>query len=386
MSTIRAAVVGTGFIGVVHVEALRRLGVEVVGIVGSSRERAAEKAAAADLPPPYESFEAMLADPSVDVVHVTTPNHLHHPQVAAVLAAGKHVVCEKPLGTTPAESADLAGAGARERARPRRQLQPALLPADPRDPRAGARRRARRRLERPRPLPAGLAALPDRLELAARAGGRRRAARHRRHRLALARPGRLRDGRAGRGGHGRPRDVPAGPPPPARPGRDVRGRRRRRRPGRPGDGDRGRGARAPAVRERRARGAVRVPDQRRTQEPRPARGRRLLLGAVVVLGAPGGALARAPGRAERDALPRPVAACTRTPAPSRSSRAGHAEGFPDTFRELYRAVYRAVAAGRPGTSDDYPTFEDGHEENVVCDAIARSARERRWVRIDRAGA
>src|ERR671923_1756674 len=103
ISDIRASVVGTGFIGVVHVEALRRLGVEVTGVVGSSPERAAEKARAAGLPPPYPSFEAMLDDPAVDVVHLTTPNHLHHPQVRDVLAAGKHVVCEKPLAMSSEE-------------------------------------------------------------------------------------------------------------------------------------------------------------------------------------------------------------------------------------------------------------------------------------------
>ena len=104
---IKAAVVGTGFIGVVHVEALRRLGIEVTGIVGSSPERAAEKAKSAALPAPYPSFEAMLADPAVDVVHLTTPNRLHFEQARAALAAGKHVVCEKPLAMTSAETGEL---------------------------------------------------------------------------------------------------------------------------------------------------------------------------------------------------------------------------------------------------------------------------------------
>jgi predicted dehydrogenase len=105
--TIRAAVVGTGFIGVVHVEALRRLGVEVTGVVGSTKERAEQKVRALGLPPAYDSFEAMLADERVDVVHLTTPNHLHYPQVKQVLAARKHVVCEKPLAVTAAESGEL---------------------------------------------------------------------------------------------------------------------------------------------------------------------------------------------------------------------------------------------------------------------------------------
>jgi predicted dehydrogenase len=107
LSDIGAAVVGTGFIGAVHVDALRRLGVQVHGVVGSSRTRGTERARAAGLPPAYESMEAMLADKRVDVVHITSPNHLHHAHAKAALKAGKHVVCEKPLAMTSAESADL---------------------------------------------------------------------------------------------------------------------------------------------------------------------------------------------------------------------------------------------------------------------------------------
>ncbi|HEY1419265.1 MAG TPA: Gfo/Idh/MocA family oxidoreductase, partial [Candidatus Dormibacteraeota bacterium] len=60
---------------------------------------------------------------------------------------------------------------------------------------------------------------------------------------------------------------------------------------------------------------------------------------------------------------------------------GHAEGYGDTFKALYAAVYRAVAAGAPG--EGYPTFADGHESMLVCDAVARSAREQRWVEVER---
>jgi predicted dehydrogenase len=109
---IKAAVVGVGFIGVAHVEALRRLGVDVVGVVGSDPGRAARKAASASLPRVYESLEALLADPAVDVVHIATPNHLHAPQVRAVLDAGKHVVCEKPLALTAADARDLVARAA----------------------------------------------------------------------------------------------------------------------------------------------------------------------------------------------------------------------------------------------------------------------------------
>jgi len=107
ITEIGAAVVGSGFIGVVHVEALRRLGVPVHGVVGSSRERAAARSRDLGLPPAYENFQAMLADSRVDVVHITSPNHLHYEQAKAVLAAGKHVVCEKPLAMTSRQSAEL---------------------------------------------------------------------------------------------------------------------------------------------------------------------------------------------------------------------------------------------------------------------------------------
>jgi predicted dehydrogenase len=107
LADIHAAVVGVGFIGVAHVEALRRLGVDVVGVVGSDPARATRKAQAASLPRVYDDLDALLADPAVDVVHIATPNHLHAPQVRDVLAAGKHVVCEKPLALTAEDAADL---------------------------------------------------------------------------------------------------------------------------------------------------------------------------------------------------------------------------------------------------------------------------------------
>ena len=100
-------VIGTGFMGVAHTEALRRLGLDVIGVVGSSPERAQAKAATTPLPPVVDSVEALLADPAVTAVHVTSPNHLHAAHVRAALDAGKHVVCEKPLGVSAAETADL---------------------------------------------------------------------------------------------------------------------------------------------------------------------------------------------------------------------------------------------------------------------------------------
>jgi len=102
-----AAIIGTGFIGTVHTQALRRLGVTVKGVLGSSAERGRERAAEIGVSRAYASLDELLADDSVDVVHVTSPNHAHYPHVKAILTAGKHVVCEKPLAMTSTESAEM---------------------------------------------------------------------------------------------------------------------------------------------------------------------------------------------------------------------------------------------------------------------------------------
>ena len=107
LDTIGSAVIGTGFIGTVHVEALRRIGVQVRGVLGSTPERGAARAAALNVGQAYPSLDDLLADPSVDVVHVTSPNDLHVAQAAAILASGRHVVCEKPLAMTATDSAEL---------------------------------------------------------------------------------------------------------------------------------------------------------------------------------------------------------------------------------------------------------------------------------------
>ncbi len=107
IADVGAAVIGTGFIGTVHVEALRRIGVQLRGVLGSSPERGAARADALGVVKAYASLEELLGDPAVDVVHVTSPNDLHAAQTRALLTAGKHVVCEKPLAMTSAESAEL---------------------------------------------------------------------------------------------------------------------------------------------------------------------------------------------------------------------------------------------------------------------------------------
>jgi predicted dehydrogenase len=102
-----AALVGTGFIGPVHVEALRRLGRPVAGVLASSPEKGQRMAQSLGLGKGYTSYAELLADPEVGVVHVTSPNRFHFEQCRLALAAGKHVVCEKPLAMNVRESAEL---------------------------------------------------------------------------------------------------------------------------------------------------------------------------------------------------------------------------------------------------------------------------------------
>ena len=107
VSELRAALIGVGFVGRAHVDALRRLGVPILGILGSSSDRTNESCRALGLPRAYASLADLCADPDVDVVHICTPNHLHCEQARTLLQAGKHVMCEKPLAMNASESAEL---------------------------------------------------------------------------------------------------------------------------------------------------------------------------------------------------------------------------------------------------------------------------------------
>jgi predicted dehydrogenase len=108
-AVIGAAIVGTGFAGTSHLDALRRSSnVRVAGVLGSTPERSAEAAARLGVERAYGSLDEMLADPDVTVVHNCTPNDLHAAVALATLDAGKHLVSEKPLGIDAAEAATLA--------------------------------------------------------------------------------------------------------------------------------------------------------------------------------------------------------------------------------------------------------------------------------------
>ena len=111
LHALRAGVIGTGFIGPVHIEALKRLGVQVTAICGSTRSAraCADKWGIPEVYGDYD-YRAMYRSPNVDVVHITSPNKVHVEQSLAALAVGKHVVCEKPLGMTAKETAKVVAA------------------------------------------------------------------------------------------------------------------------------------------------------------------------------------------------------------------------------------------------------------------------------------
>ncbi|WP_025896792.1 Gfo/Idh/MocA family protein [Kordiimonas gwangyangensis] len=107
MVNLTAAIIGTGFMGPTHAEALARIGVQVRGILGSSAAKSEDARAALGLAKAYTSYDEVLADPAVQAVHLCVPNVLHADYAKRALAAGKHVMCEKPLAMTTAETREL---------------------------------------------------------------------------------------------------------------------------------------------------------------------------------------------------------------------------------------------------------------------------------------
>jgi predicted dehydrogenase len=108
MKKIKVGIIGTGFIGPTHIEAIRRLGfVEVVGLAETSQQIAEKKAGELGIPKAFGDYREMLKDPEIEVVHNCTPNHLHFEFNKEIILAGKHVISEKPLAMNSEESAEL---------------------------------------------------------------------------------------------------------------------------------------------------------------------------------------------------------------------------------------------------------------------------------------
>jgi len=109
---INVGIAGTGFIGPAHLEALRRNNIKVSGLAEETPDLCRQKAAELGITTAYASFQDMIADPVITVVHLATPNYLHFPQAQAALMAGKHVICEKPLSMNSVESKQLVNLAA----------------------------------------------------------------------------------------------------------------------------------------------------------------------------------------------------------------------------------------------------------------------------------
>lgn len=105
---IRYGIVGLGFVGPHHVDAVRRLGfVDVVAAAGTDLSKLQQKTRELFIPRAYASYEELVADPEIDVVDVSTPTYLHFPIAKAAIAHGKHVIVDKPLSVSSAQAREL---------------------------------------------------------------------------------------------------------------------------------------------------------------------------------------------------------------------------------------------------------------------------------------
>jgi predicted dehydrogenase len=375
------AIVGTGFIGPVHLEALRRLNRPVVGVLGSSPERSRAAAQTLGVPKGYDRFEDALADPAVTVVHLASPNRLHYEQCRAAIAAGKHVLCEKPLAMTARETAELAALADRAPVVTAVCYNIRFYPLN---------LEARARLASDRLGPVYHVAgsyVQDWLlyetdfnwrVLASEGGPLRAVADIGTHWLDLvqfitglevmavcaylktALPTRRRpkgsvetfQGKLGQSAETEEVAIDT---------EDAGSVLLHFRGGATGcfTVSQVTAGRKNCIRYEvaAARGAL-AWDSERPNE--------------LWLGSRDG---------PNEVLPRDPALLQPEVRPFANYPGGHNEGFPDTFKQLFRAVYDYIDRGDPRAPRPFPTFADGHREVVLCEAILQSHRERRWVEV-----
>ncbi len=384
LKEIGAAVIGGGFIGTVHLEALRRIGVTVHGLLGSSPERAAARSAELGVPRAYASLAELLADERVEIVHVTSPNDLHYTQVREILAAGRHVICEKPLAMTSAQSAELAALAAARRLVNAVSFNIRFYPLNQhlhevvRDGALGEVR-----LVTGRYFQDWLLLDTDwNWRLEPERGGQLRAVgdigSHWLDLVTYLTSQRIVAVMADLETFIRVRQQPSGPIQTfalERSGETVP-----------------REIRTEDVAtillrfENGARGAVaisQVSPGRKNSLQYEIDGSRAA--AAWDSEQPDQLWLGHRERANELLLRNPA---LMTPAGQLAARlpAGHVEGFADTFAALFRAVYADVAAGRPAAQPAYPTFADGHDEMLVGDAVATSAATGTWAAVVRPAA
>ena len=382
LSQIGAAVIGSGFIGTVHIEALRRLGVQVHGILGSTPERAAARAEQLGVPRAYASLGELLDDDRIEIVHVTSPNHLHHEQVCEILRAGRHVVCEKPLALTSEQSGELVRLAADSgrvtavnfniRFYPLNQHVSELV----RDGGVGDVRLVSGRYFQDWLLLEtdwNWRLEPDR-------GGPLRAVgdigSHWLDLVTFMTGLRITSVMADMATFIPTRRQPAGPVETFSTERAADTVAREI-----GTED----IATILLRfENGARGSVAI------SQLSPGRKNSL----QYEIGGSSSAVAwdsEQPdqlwiGHREKanEILIRNPALMNETGQAAAALPGGHVEGFADTFRSLFRAIYADVAVGTPSETPSYPTFSDGHDEMLVGDAVAESARSGTWSEVRRA--
>jgi len=379
-----AAILGTGFMGMAHAEALRRIGVPIAGVLGSSAEKSRRAALECGARKAYGSLAEALDDPEARAVHVALPNKLHHEAALRALEAGKHVLCEKPLAMTSRETGDLVEAA---RGRPRQacavNYNIRFYPL------------AREAAERVRRgdigdvLHVAGSYVQDWLlldtdynwrVLADEGGALRAVADIGTHWLDLIRAV------TGLEIESVCADL-----------RTVHETRRRPR----GEVETFGGAaagieRVPVTIDTEDYGAVIIRFRGGARGvlwvSQVTAGRKNLLRFEIA--GSRRALAWESERPEElwigrrdgpsEVLPKDPAILGGDARAAAGYPGGHIEGYPDTFKQLFRAFYGRIAAGQPptGSAPALPTFEDGHREVLICEAILRSHREGRWVSID----
>jgi predicted dehydrogenase len=389
---LHTALVGAGFIGPVHVEALRRLGRHVVGVLGSSPERSRAAAQSLGLAKAYAAFAEVLADTDVDVVHLTSPNQFHFAQCKQALDADKHVLCEKPLAMNSLESAELAALAASAQAVAAVCYNVRFYPLC---------------LEIKERIAAGAlgeihhvtgAYVQDWLlydtdfnwrVLADEGGALRAVADIGTHWLDLVQHV------TGLAVAEVCADLKTMLPTRQRPRGSVETFRNKF------VGDVAKGD--PTTQAASSTDGVRITTEdygsvllRFENDARGcftvsqvAAGRKNCL-RLEIAGSKG-ALAwdsERPNELWLGHRDRPNELLIRDPAllhprirPFANYPGGHNEGFPDTFKQLFRAVYDYIDAGDFRAPRPFPTFADGHREIVLCEAIAQSHRERCWVAV-----
>lgn len=361
---MRAAIVGTGFMANTHAEALARIRVQVRGVVGSSPERSV------DFAPTYPSFDEMLDDDRVDVVHICSPNGRHFEQALAALQAGKHVVCEKPLALTPAEAHQLCAAATE------RQLVNAVCFINRFYPlcqdaalRVESGSVGAVRLVTGHYLQDWLSKDTDwNWRLDASVGGPLRAVSdigsHWLDLVAFVTGQRIESVMA---------DLTTVVPTRQRPSGSAVTFASSSGPTEPVEMTTEDAAGVLLRFEGGARGVLTL------SQVSPGRKNQL---SFEISGA-------AASLAWESQNPEQLWIGHRD-APNRIQQrsagdypAGHAQGYPDAFKALFRAVYTDIETGRPAERPDYPTFNDGFEQIIVGEAIADSARLGVWVPVQR---